>query len=141
MNTKSALANSLCRVGPRCWTAVSGTVSFPPFFAQSREKKTQGISHKGHYCRIYGRDLPGTSKDLGDRLPIASSPGRTDSRRILTHKTYVCYGYADGSAQKRNLKIETSYYHPVNLAGVHKHFYLTCRSSKSERFDANVLDK
>ena len=72
---------------------------------------------------------------------MASSPGRKDSKRIQRTRRMSVTDMLMDLLKKRNLKIETSYYHAVNLAGVHKCFYLTCRSSKSERFDAYVLDK
>jgi hypothetical protein len=72
---------------------------------------------------------------------MASSPGRKDSKRIQRTRRMSVTDMLTDLLKKRNLKIETSYYHAVNLAGVHKYLYLTCRSSKSERFDAEVLDK
>jgi SAM-dependent methyltransferase len=51
-------------------------------------------------------------------------PGIKGFKSDPTHKTYVCYDLLTNLLEKRDLRIETCYYHPVNLEGVHKYFYL-----------------
>jgi len=55
---------------------------------------------------------------------ICIVPGRMGFKKDPTHKTYVSRELLDRLLEGNNLNVRAFYYHPFNLPGVDKYFYL-----------------
>lgn len=51
-------------------------------------------------------------------------PGSKGYQKDPTHKTYVCQELLEELLTTRGLRVERFYYHPFNVGGLHRYFYL-----------------
>jgi 2-polyprenyl-3-methyl-5-hydroxy-6-metoxy-1,4-benzoquinol methylase len=60
-------------------------------------------------------------------------PGRMGFKKDPTHKTYVSHELLERLLEKSTLSAHRSYFHPLNISGVDKHFYLNMQVFEIER--------
>ncbi len=75
---------------------------------------------------------------VGGGTLVCIVPGRKGFQKDPTHKTYICQELLEKLLKNRSLKIERFYYHPFNVGGLHRYFYLNMQIFEIRKLPADL---